>query len=103
MSNIVLTMTMARILRVFLENPKKPLCPTEIIKTLTTLNRTPHAALISLENAGWMRSEIENADPHVVGRHLRRYYFLTEYGTRQARARLAELSEELRPPEGDHS
>jgi PadR family transcriptional regulator PadR len=69
-----MTQTTQAVLRALLEQPSK-------------------AILARLENAEWLESWWEEADPREQGRPRRRYYRLSEDGAVQARTALARAAE----------
>ncbi|GLZ02262.1 helix-turn-helix transcriptional regulator [Actinoplanes sp. NBRC 103695] len=60
---------------------------------------TVYPILVAFENAGWLVSREEDADPHTTGRPRRRYYRLTPTGVSAAR-RAQAASEQRRRPAG---
>jgi PadR family transcriptional regulator, regulatory protein PadR len=95
---VKVTMTVAKVLRVFLEDPSTPCYGLELMKETGLPSGSLYPVLARLERAGWVTSERERIDPAVEGRPPRRYYRLTPEGRSQARIELAALSESLRPP-----
>lgn len=61
----------------------------EIGRAADLRSGTVHPILARLEGVGWASSEWEEIDPKAEGRPARRYYWLTEEGTSQARRALA--------------
>src|SRR5262245_50452504 len=92
------TMTVAKVLRVFLEDPNAPRYGLELMKATGMPSGSLYPVLARLEHAGWVRSSREQIDPVVEGRPARRYYELTPDGLVAARYELAALAEQLRPP-----
>jgi DNA-binding PadR family transcriptional regulator len=92
------TMAVAKVLRVFLEDPDTPCYGLELMRETGLPSGSLYPVLARLERAGWIRSEREEIDPVAEGRPARRYYALTPDGVVIARSELAALSEELRPP-----
>lgn len=56
---------------------------------------TLYPILLRFEDAGWLQSRWEDADPRQIGRPRRRYYHLTYAGQARARAALQELKSPL--------
>jgi DNA-binding PadR family transcriptional regulator len=95
---VKVTMTVARVLRVFLEDPTAPCYGLELMKATGLPSGSLYPVLARLERAGWVRSVREQIDPVAEGRPARRYYELTPDGLAAARCELAAVVEELRPP-----
>lgn len=89
---------MARILRVFLEEPGKPRYGFELIRLTGLASGSLYPMLAKLEEAGWLAGIREEIDPKAAGRPRRVNYVLTGEGDTAARARLTALSELYRPP-----
>jgi len=92
------TMTVAKVLRVFLEDPAAQCYGLELMKATGLPSGSLYPVLARLERAGWVRSSREQIDPAAEGRPPRRYYELTPEGLEKARYELAALAEQLRPP-----
>jgi DNA-binding PadR family transcriptional regulator len=92
------TMTVAKVLRVFLEDPAVPCYGLKLMKATGLPSGSLYPVLARLERAGWVRSSREQVDPVAEGRPARRYYELTPDGLAAARCELAALAEQLRPP-----
>ena len=82
-----MTLATKRVLAVLLDDPG-PLYGLEICTKADLPSGTIHPILARLEKAGWLESEWEPVDPHAQGRPRRRYYKLTDEGTRTAEERL---------------
>jgi DNA-binding PadR family transcriptional regulator len=91
-------MAVARVLRVFLEDPTAPRYGLELMKATKMPSGSLYPMLARLERAGWLRSRREQIDPATEGRPPRRYYELSPEGLVAARYELAALAEQLRPP-----
>lgn len=72
------------VLRALLDNPG-PLYGLEICAKAGLPSGTIHPILARLAGEGWLESCWEPADPHTEGRPRRRYYTLTDEGTKMAR------------------
>ena len=92
------TVTVAKVLRVFLEDPTQPCYGLELMKATGLPSGSLYPVLARLERAGWVRSRREQIDPVAEGRPPRRYYELTPDGLTAARCELAALAQQLRPP-----
>jgi DNA-binding PadR family transcriptional regulator len=92
------TTTVARVLRIFLDDPEAPRYGLELMRETGLPSGSLYPVLARLEGAGWVRSKREQIDPAAEGRPQRRYYALTSDGLVSARYELAVLSEQLRPP-----
>jgi PadR family transcriptional regulator PadR len=92
------TVAVARVLRVFLDDPAAPRYGLELMKTTGMPSGSLYPVLARLERAGWVRSTLEQIDLAAAGRPARRYYELTPDGVAKARYELAALAEEFRRP-----
>jgi PadR family transcriptional regulator, regulatory protein PadR len=97
------TMTVARVLRLFLDEPDAPHYGLELMKATGFRSGTLYPVLARLERTGWIRSQREDIDPVTEGRPPRRYYQLTGEGQTAARYELAALAEQfhITGPVGD--
>jgi PadR family transcriptional regulator PadR len=93
-----ITPKMARVLKVFLEDPAVPRYGFELMKLTGMASGSLYPMLARLEEAGWLTRGRENIDPHAEGRPPRLHYTITGAAVGAARVRLAELSEQYRPP-----
>ncbi|GLY83060.1 PadR family transcriptional regulator [Actinoallomurus iriomotensis] len=93
-----MTLAVAKVLRVFIEEPDAPRYGLELMKATGLPSGSLYPVLARLERAGWVRSSRERIDPAVEGRPPRRYYRLTPDGLASARTELAALTEQLSPP-----
>ena len=93
-----LTPSMARVIKVFLENPGKPRYGFELMRITGQASGTLYPILARLQAAGWLAGGREDIDPHVEGRPPRRSYTITGDAVTAARLQLAALSEQYRPP-----
>jgi PadR family transcriptional regulator PadR len=92
-----ITVAVATILGVFLEDPDKDRYGYDLMKETRFPSGKIYPLLARLQGAGWLTVTEEDIDPAVAGRPARRGYRLTPEGTRVARLELAKLSERLRP------
>jgi PadR family transcriptional regulator PadR len=97
-ADVKVTTTVAKVLRVFLEDPKAARYGLELMRATGLPSGSLYPVLARLERAGWVQSKREKVDPVAVGRPPRRYYELSPEGLAGARYELAALSEQLRPP-----
>jgi PadR family transcriptional regulator PadR len=88
-----MTQTTQAVLRALLEQPSKEMYGLEICAKAALPSGTIHPILARLENAEWLESWWEEADPREQGRPRRRYYRLSEDGAVQARTALARAAE----------
>lgn len=95
---VQLTMNVAEVLRVFLDDVNEPRYGFELMQRTQLPSGTIYPILARLEGAGWLQSDWEDVDPTQARRPARRHYRITAEGARIARVQLAELSERLRPP-----
>jgi PadR family transcriptional regulator PadR len=63
----------------------------EIGRTTKLASGTLYPILMRLEQEGWLQSQWETEDPHVLRRPRKRLYHVTALGARKARAAAAEL------------
>jgi PadR family transcriptional regulator PadR len=80
-----ITPKMLDVLGIFLASPGEPRYGLEIAEGLEMASGTLYPLLGRLERAGLLHSELEGADPRIVGRGERRFYRLTGVGEVQAR------------------
>jgi PadR family transcriptional regulator, regulatory protein PadR len=93
-----MNLTVARVLRVFLEDVSQPRYGYELMQRTGFPSGKLYPVLARLERAKWLSKKLEAIDPAIEGRPPRRLYYITEDGIRAARYELAAISEELRPP-----
>jgi DNA-binding PadR family transcriptional regulator len=93
-----MTTTVAKVLRIFLEDPTEPQYGFDLMQTAGLPSGTLYPILARLEHAGWISGKREVIDPSAAGRPARRMYTLTAEGATVARRELASLSAQLRPP-----
>jgi PadR family transcriptional regulator len=98
MSGFRMTTAVARVLRVFLDDPAGPRYGFELMQHTRFPSGTLYPILARLERAGWITGQLENIDASAEGRPVRRLYYLTPVGAEAARIELAELSALLNPP-----
>jgi PadR family transcriptional regulator, regulatory protein PadR len=93
-----ITPKMARVLKVFLEDPSHSRYGFELMKLTGMASGSLYPMLAKLEGAGWLTRGRENIDPRVAGRPPRMHYMITGAAVSAARIQLSALSEQYRPP-----
>ena len=76
------------VLAALLADPEREMYGLEVSQEAGLASGTVHPVLARLEAMGWLTSQWEDVDPHVVGRPQRRYYRLTGAGALAARSAL---------------
>jgi DNA-binding PadR family transcriptional regulator len=79
-----MTLSIVRILQVFLANPDVERWGYELLKQSDVKRSTLYPALTRLEDAGWIKGDWEDINEEAEGRPARRYYRLTLEGSRSA-------------------
>jgi DNA-binding PadR family transcriptional regulator len=95
MSALRVTVAVATVLRVFLDEPSQPRYGYELMKLTGFPSGKLYPILARLQRVGWLTREREEVDPAAAGRPVRRLYRLTPDGVQAARGELAALSEKL--------
>jgi DNA-binding PadR family transcriptional regulator len=90
-----LTLASLKVLRVFLQDPKRQLAGADIQKLGRVPTGTLYPILLRFEAAGWLNSQWENIDPKEAGRPRRRFYQLTRTGFARANEALRDLGNEV--------
>ncbi|WP_235619368.1 PadR family transcriptional regulator [Embleya scabrispora] len=90
---INVTTTVAKVLRVFVQDPQKPRYGMEIMQAAHLASGSLYPILARLEKARWIVGHTEDIDPSTAGRPARRHYTMTGDGLAAARLALAELHE----------
>lgn len=98
MQDLDITPKMARVLKVFLEDPSQPRYGFELMRHTGLASGSLYPMLARLEEAGWLTGGKEDIDPHAEGRPARYTYTITGGAVTAARLQLAALSEQFRPP-----
>jgi PadR family transcriptional regulator len=93
-----ITPKMARVLKIFLEDPGQPRYGFEIMRLTGIASGSLYPMLARFEEAGWLTRGKEDIDPHVVGRPPRLHYTITGAAIAAAHLQLAALSDQYRPP-----
>jgi PadR family transcriptional regulator, regulatory protein PadR len=98
MQDLDITPKMARVLKVFLEDPGQPRYGFELMRLTGLASGSLYPMVARLEGAGWLTGGKEDIDPRAEGRPPRRHYTITGAAVTAARTQLAALSEQYRPP-----
>ncbi len=98
MQDLDITPKMAKVLKIFLEDPSQPRYGFEIMRLTGLASGSLYPMLARLEQAGWLTRGKENIDPHAEGRPPRLHYTITGAAVTAARLQLAALSDQYRPP-----
>jgi PadR family transcriptional regulator len=96
--DLEITPKMAKVLKIFLENPGQARYGFELMKLTGMASGSLYPMLARLEEAGWLTRGKENIDPHTEGRPPRLHYTITGAAATAARCQLAALSDQYRPP-----
>jgi PadR family transcriptional regulator, regulatory protein PadR len=91
------TMNVAKVLRVLLEDPTAKHYGLEIGKAARLSGGSLYPLLLRLEQAGVLDSDWEAIDPSEAGRPRRRLYWLTGEGAEYARRELQEVQRSITP------
>lgn len=97
---IRVTVPVARVLRVFLNDPAEPRYGFDLMETTGLASGTLYPILVRLERAGWIVGAKEDIDPVAEGRPARKNFTLTGVGQQSARERLTALAAEFVAPKG---
>ncbi len=95
--NIRMTANVARVLRVFVDEPEAQHHGAELLKRLRISSGTLYPVLARLTTAGLLTVETEEASPSELGRPARRLYTIDPDHLGSARIALAEFSSEVTP------
>jgi PadR family transcriptional regulator PadR len=98
MQDLDITPKMAKVLKIFLEDPDQPRYGFEIMRLTGLASGSLYPMLARLEQAGWLSKGKEDIDPHTEGRPPRLHYTITGAAVTAARLQLAALSDQYRPP-----
>lgn len=93
MKEVRVTLAVATLLRIFLEDPVESHYGYDLMQLTGYPSGKLYPILARLEAAGWLRREIEDVDPSAAGRPARRHYRLTGQGLVAARRELARVNE----------
>jgi PadR family transcriptional regulator PadR len=92
-----MTMNVAKVLRVLLEDPTASHYGTEIGRAARLSGGSLYPLLLRLERAGVLVSDWEDVDPSEAGRPRRRLYWLTSDGAEYARQALHDAQRSITP------
>ncbi|MFD3779953.1 PadR family transcriptional regulator [Streptomyces sp. NPDC058612] len=95
--NIRMTANVARVLRVFVDEPGAQHHGAELLKRLRISSGTLYPVLARLTTAGLLTVETEEASPSELGRPARRLYTIDPDSLGAARIALAEFSSQVTP------
>lgn len=98
MQDLDITPKMAKVLKVFLEDPSQARYGSELMRRTGLTSGTIYLMLARMEEAGLLASAKEDIDPRSEGRPARRYYTISGAAVAAVRVQLASLSEQYRPP-----
>src|SRR5580692_5934499 len=93
-----ITPKMAKVLKIFLEDPTQARYGFELMKLTGLASGSLYPMLARLEEAGWLTRGKEDIDPHEAGRPRRLHYTIAGDAATAARVQLAALSDQYRPP-----
>jgi PadR family transcriptional regulator PadR len=98
MADFRMTAGVARVVRVFLDDPDTAMYGFDLMQQTRFPSGTIYPILARLERAGWITGEQETAEQASrEGRPARRLYRLTADGAVAAHLALAELNTQLQP------
>ncbi|WP_194921611.1 PadR family transcriptional regulator [Catenulispora rubra] len=98
MEEVRVTLGVAAVLKVFLEDVSKPRYGYDLMRQTSFASGKLYPILARLEKAGWLIKETENIDPAAEGRPARRMYRLSAEGANAAGRELASVNELVRLP-----
>ena len=98
MTDVRVTVAVARVLREFLVDPSQPRYGYELMQLTGFPSGKLYPLLTRLQRAGWLIREREEVDSAQVGRPVRWLYRLSQTGAVAAPQELAVLVEQLEPP-----
>lgn len=98
MQDLDITPKMAKVLKIFLEDPSQPRYGFELMRFTGLASGSLYPMLARLEGAKWLTRGKENIDPRAAGRPPRLNYTITGDAVMAARLQLAALSDQYRPP-----
>jgi PadR family transcriptional regulator, regulatory protein PadR len=97
MSDVRVTVAVARILREFVADASEPRYGYELMQSTGFPSGKLYPILARLQQAGWVSREREQIDTATAGRPARYFYRLTPGGAEAARSELAVLAEQITP------
>jgi PadR family transcriptional regulator, regulatory protein PadR len=84
-----------KVLNALLSSPRDELSGAEIGRAAKLASGTLYPILLRFEQAEWLKSRWETEDPHELGRPRRRFYRVTGFGARHAKAAFRKLEPTL--------
>lgn len=102
MRDLEITPKMARVLKIFLEDPGRPRYGFELMRLTGLASGSLYPMLARLEEADWLTRGKEDIDPHAAGRPPRLNYTIVGAAVTAARVQLTALSDQYRPPVPRH-
>jgi hypothetical protein len=96
--DVRVTVAVAAVLRIFLEEPTAPRYGYDLMNKSGFPSGKLYPILARLRKAGWLDSEMESIDPTIEGRPRRRWYRITADGVAKARVELALLHQQTAVP-----
>ena len=93
-----ITVATARLLAVLLAEPDTDRYGLDLMRATGLASGSLYPILHRLQDAGWLTTSWEDADPADLGRPVRRFYRLTPDGAVQARSALARLRAQTAVP-----
>lgn len=100
MQDIRVTLAVATLLRIFLDDPVEPRYGYDLMRLTGYPSGKLYPILARLEAAGWLLRETEDIDPSAAGRPARRHYRLTGEGLVAARRELTAVHDQVRLRQG---
>jgi PadR family transcriptional regulator PadR len=97
MDDIRVTVAVATVLRIFLEEVEKPQYGYDLMLRTGFASGKLYPILARLMRAGWLDRKVEDADPSALGSPARTLYTLNGRGVPAARNELAALTARLSP------
>lgn len=97
MSEVRVTVAVARVLREFIADASEPHYGYELMQLTGFPSGKLYPILTRLQQAGWISREREDIDTAKAGRPARYLYRLTPHGAETACSELAVLTEQIAP------
>jgi DNA-binding PadR family transcriptional regulator len=95
MRQVRVTLAVAMVLKVFLDDVDEPRYGYDLMRVTGFASGKLYPILARVQAAGWLRAEYECIDATEVGRPARRWYKLTGDGVIAAQHALSELERQL--------
>ena len=97
MSDVRVTVAVARVLREFVTDASEPRYGYELMQSTGFPSGKLYPILARLQHAGWISREREHIDTAQAGRPARYFYRLTPRGAEAAWSELTVLTEQITP------